>query len=170
MITSPPQIEPPVHLEATHSLEKFDCGNAEMNNWLRRRALRNEEGASRTYVVTPANSTDVIAFYTLAMGTIMHEHALGKVKRNMPDPIPAMLLGRLAVDKAWQGKGIGDGMLKAAILKSLAISNEVGVQALFVHALDETAAGFYRRHGFYASPVNPLTMMITMKEARLALR
>lgn len=119
--------------------------------------------------MTLEGSDEVIAYYTLAMGAILHEEATAKVKRNMPDPIPAMLLGRLAVDTRWQGKGIGDGMLKAAILKSLALANEAGMQALFVHAIDAKAMAFYKRHGFYSSPLNPLTLMITTKEARLSI-
>jgi predicted N-acetyltransferase YhbS len=92
---------------------------------------------------------------------------VGKVKRNMPDPIPAMLIGRLAVDARWQGKGIGPGMLRAAIIKSLEVANVVGMQAIFVHALDEEAMAFYKAAGFNSSPLHPMTLMITTKEARL---
>ena len=152
-----------------HRLDGFDCGNATLNDGLRRRAAKNEAGgASRTFVVCD-DQGDVIGYYTLSAGAVAHEGAPGKVHRNMPDPIPIMVLGRLAVDHRWQGKDIGKGLLKDAVQRSIVVSQQVGVRALLVHAISEEAKRFYQRFGFRESPANSMTLMITLAEGRAAL-
>ena len=161
----PHEISPPEKLTAEHDLSGFNSGEPVLDDWLRRRALQNEaSGSSRTYVVC-ANKR-VVGYYTLANGAIAHAQAPGKVKRNMPDPVPIMILGRLAVDKDFQGRGIGTGLLRDAVLRTVQAAEIAGIRAILVHAISETARRFYESHGFISSPVDPLTVMITVTEAR----
>lgn len=156
---------PPAPLEATHELDSFDCGHASLDDWLRKRARKNErEGASRTYVVCIERR--VIAYYCLAVGSISQREAVGRVRRNMPDPIPAMVLGRVAVDRTWHGKRLGTALLADAIKRTLGVAEMVGVRAIVVHAITDEAKRFYEQHGFKESPVAPLTMMITLEDAK----
>lgn len=104
----------------------------------------------------------VVGYYALAAGSVTHAEAASKVKRNMPDPIPAIVLGRLAVHKNWMGQGIGAGLLKDAILRSIRSSEEIGVRVMLCHAIDEEAKKFYLKHGFLASPVNDMTVMLPL--------
>ena len=157
-------IGPPERLSAARDLASFDSGEPVLNDWLRRRALQNEEtGASRTYVVCVGQK--VIGYYSLAVGAVAHAEAPGRVRRNMPDPVPAMVLGRLAIDKAYQGTGIGTGLLRDAILRTLQAAAIAGIRVILVHAISEAAKRFYEKHGFIASPVDPMTVMITVAEA-----
>ena len=107
----------------------------------------------------------VVGYYSLAVGAATYEQVAGRIKRNMPDPIPVMILGRLAVDRTFQGKGIGTGLLKDAVLRTLQAANIAGIRALLVHAISDTAKRFYEAYGFIASPVDPMTVMITLVEA-----
>lgn len=134
-------------------------------SWLRRRSRSNEaEGASRTFVV--CSEQRVVSFCSLAAGAVLHSAATSKVRRNMPDPAPVVLLGRLAVDRAWQGKGLGADLLRDAVLRTLAAADSIGVRAILVHAISEGAKNFYERHGFRPSPLEPMTLMITVEEAK----
>jgi GNAT superfamily N-acetyltransferase len=162
------EINPPTPIKTEHVIDSFDCDNDDLNKWLKQRALKNEGHASRTYVVTTANNV-VIAYYCLAFGSITHEEAASKVKRNMPNPIPAMIVGRLAVDRGWQGKGLGKGLLKDAVIRTLQAANVAGLRAILVHAISEDAKNFYLNCGFSQSPINEMTLMITVQDARLAL-
>jgi GNAT superfamily N-acetyltransferase len=155
---------PPERLSAQHDLSGFDSGEPALDDWLRRRAERNEtSGASRTYVVCAGRK--VVGYYTLAAGAIAHLDAPGRIKRNMPDPVPVMLLGRLAVDKAFHGQGVGTGLLRDAVLRVVRAAEIAGIRAILVHAISEEAKRFYEKYGFVASPVDPLTVMITVAEA-----
>ena len=107
----------------------------------------------------------VAGYYSLAVGAAIHEQAAGRIKRNMPDSIPVMILGRLAVDRTFQGKGIGTGLLKDALLRTMQAANIAGIRALLVHAISDSAKRFYEAYGFIASPVDPMTVMITLVEA-----
>jgi GNAT superfamily N-acetyltransferase len=157
-------IGPPEKLSADHDLSAFDSGEPVLDDWLRRRARQNEEsGASRTYVVCVGKR--VGGYYTLAVGAIAHAEAPGRIRRNMPDPVPAMVLGRLAVDKAHQGQGIGTGLLRDAVQRTMQAADIAGIRTVLVHAISETARRFYERYGFVASPVDPMTVMITVAEA-----
>ena len=161
-------LQAPEPLRADRDLSGFECGAPVLDEWLRRKAARNEgSGASRTYVV--CEGARVLAYYSLATGSVEHGHAPGRVRRNMPDPIPVMILGRLAVDASVQGQGIGRGLLKDAILRTLKAAQIAGIRAILVHALDETAAAFYRKHGFLDSPIDSLTLMLPLAQARMAL-
>ena len=161
-------INAPCPIAGTHHVASFDCGDTTLNDWLQRRAIKNENsGASRTFVVCEDNT--VIGYYSLAVGAIAREETSGKVRRNMPDPIPVMVLARLAVDANWQGKQIGTGMLKDAIQRTLIVAEQAGIRALLVHALSDKARSFYQHWGFHESPTNDMTLMITLDEARKAM-
>ena len=164
MSATPREIGPPEKLSAEHDLSGFDSGQRVLDDWLRRRARQNEEsGASRTYVVCVGKR--VVAYYTLAVGAIAHAETPGRIRRNMPDPVPAMVLGRLAVDKAHHGCGVGTGLLRDAVLRTMQAADIAGIRTVLVHAISEPAKRFYERYGFVASPVDPITVMITVAEA-----
>jgi GNAT superfamily N-acetyltransferase len=157
-------IRPPEKLTSAHQLEDFDSGIEQLDTWLKRRALGNEaEGASRTYVVCVGEV--VVGYYCLANGAVANNLAPGKVKRNMPDPIPVMVIGRLAVDRHWQGRGIGKGLLRDAILRTLKASEIAGIRAILVHAISEEAKQFYEQYRFTASTLEPLTLMVKVTDA-----
>lgn len=136
-----------------------------MDDWLKRRARANQiSGASRTYVV--AQSGKVIAYYSLASGALALYEAPGSLKRNMPDPIPMAILGRLAVDQSWQGRGLGVALLRDAVERTQAASEILGIRGLLVHALSDQAKAFYEHYGFVASPVRPMTLVMSLKLKR----
>jgi GNAT superfamily N-acetyltransferase len=159
----------PEKLLLEHDLSKFDCAEPVLNDWLRRRALQNQQsGASSTYVIL--DKTRVAGYYSLAAGSVERETAPGRVRRNVPDPVPAVVLGRLAIDRDYQSQGLGRALLRDAILRILQAADIIGIRAILVHALSEEAKRFYEKCGFTASPLNPLTLMITLPEAIGALR
>lgn len=161
-------LAPPAPLGADHDLSRFESGRPALDDWLRQRATKNERaGASRTYVV--AEDGRVVGYYALSTGAVECRQAPGKVRRNMPDPIPVMLMGRLAVDRAWQGRGLGRALLKDAVLRTLRAAEIAGIRALLVHALDAEAARFYRANGFLVSPIDPLVLMLPLATARKGL-
>ena len=154
----------PEPITASYLIEAFACGIPALDDWLKRRALKNEvSGASRTFVV--CHDGQVVGYYALATGSVEHRDAPGKLRRNMPNPIPVMVLGRLAVDEQWQRAGIGRGLLKDAVLRSVLVSQHAGVKALLVHVLSEDAKTFYVRNGFLESPLDPMTLIISLQDA-----
>jgi GNAT superfamily N-acetyltransferase len=162
------KITVPERITPKHDVAGFDCGIVILNTWLKERALKNEDGgASRTYVICSAER--VVGYYALAAGSILNAHAPGAVRRNMPDPIPVILLGRLAVDKAWQGKGFGKALLRDAVLRTIHASEITGVRALLVHAISEEVKSFYQGLGFRESSVDPMTLAITIEVAKISL-
>lgn len=158
------RISPPHRLRADHDLTQFSCGEPSLDRWLRNRAHQNESsGASRTYVVCAGDR--VVGYYALAAGAAAHTEALTRVKRNIPDPIPVILIGRLAIDSRFQGRGIGADLLRDAVLRTLQAAEIAGIRAILVSAISENARRFYERFGFISSPANPQTLMITVTEA-----
>lgn len=158
----------PEHLTEAHDVSAFDSGVEALDGWLRRRALDNERvNASRTYVITSGGR--VVGYYALAAGAAALAEAPGRARRNMPDPIPVMVLGRLALDKEYRGRGLGQGLLRDAILRTLQAAEIAGMRAILVHAISDEARSFYVRHGFVASPVAPMTLLITVADAEVAL-
>ena len=158
------QISAPEKLTTTHDLSQFQCGEPELDDWLRRRALSNEEnGASRSYVVCARQR--VVGYYALAAGAAAHANAPGRVRRNMPNPVPVMVIGRLAIDLKFQGRGIGSALLRDAVLRTVQAAEIAGIRAILVHAISESAKRFYEKLGFSASPANPMTLMITVRAA-----
>jgi len=153
----------PVLLEKKHVTSGFHCSESSLDDWLRRNALKNQlSGASRTFVVCKSDSDDIVGFYALATGSVQRHVAPGPVRRNMPDPVPVLVLGRLAVDLDWHGKGIGAGLLKDAILRSKEVAQHVGTRALLVHALSDNARAFYEHWGFIPSGIQPETLLLTL--------
>jgi len=158
----------PEHLTAAHDVSAFDSGVPALDDWLRKRALANEEtGASRTYVVCAGGR--VVGYYALASGGVAQAAAPGRVRRNMPDPIPVMILGRLAVDRAWRGRNLGASLLRDAVIRTLQAAEIGGIRAILVSAISEDAKRFYERHGFGVSPVDPMVLVITVADAGKAL-
>jgi GNAT superfamily N-acetyltransferase len=163
-VRDPGKIGPPEKLSSVHNVSGFDSGEPALDDWLRRRAVQNEaSGASRTYVVCVGRK--VVGYYTLAAGAVAHAEAPGRLRRNMPDAVPVMVLGRLAVDRTIHGQGVGTGLLRDAVLRTVQAAEIVGIRAILVHAISEAARRFYEKYGFVASPLDPLTVMITVEEA-----
>jgi len=157
------RLSAPQALSAAHRLDGFDCGEPSLNDWLKRRALTNHlTGASRTFVVLDSGQR-VLGYYALAAGAVAHQEATGAVRRNMPDPVPAMVLARLAVDIRAQGVKLGAALLQDAVTRVQFVAGNVGVRALLVHALHERAKRFYEHYGFRASPIHPMTLMLPLK-------
>lgn len=152
----------PQPLVASHIISEFDCGEASLDDWLKRRALINQvSGASRTFVVADQENR-VCGYYALAAGAVAHQLATGAVRRNMPDPIPVLILARLAVDHRAQGIKLGAGLLQNAVNRAESVAQNAGVRALVVHALNEKARAFYEYYGFSISPIHPLTLMLRL--------
>jgi GNAT superfamily N-acetyltransferase len=159
----------PEPLNDTHDLSGFNSGEASLDDWLRRRARANQaSGVSRTYVL--AEGERVIGYHSLAAGAITVGDAPGRIRRNMPDPIPMAVLGRLAIDRDRQGKGLGHALLRDALLRTYQAAEAIGIRGLLVHALSPAAKRFYLSCGFSESPAHPMTLMITLSDARDALR
>jgi len=152
----------PEPLQASHDISGFDCGHIALNDWLREKALRPDARTSRCYVVARDNA--VVAYYSLAAGAVTHEDAPGKLRRNAPDTIPVMMIGRLAVDRTLHGKGLGRGLLKDALLRVARASEVIGARAVIVHAVDQAALSFYLRYGFRSFPAEPLTLFRPIDE------
>jgi GNAT superfamily N-acetyltransferase len=141
----------------------FDCGEPVMDDWLKRRALANQaSGTSRTFVV--ADEAQLVrGYYTLAAGVVDRAAAGSGLRRNMPDPIPVMVLGRLAVDRCCHGKGLGADLLHDAILRTARLAQEFGIRAMVVHALNDRASAFYLHHGFSESTIDPLILLLRIR-------
>lgn len=143
----------------------FDSGEPSLDEYLHKRALANQvQGASRCFVT--CRDGRVVGYYALAAASVGRREIAGKVRRNMPDPVPVILLSRLAVDRREQGSGLGRSLLRDAILRSVEASEIIGVRALLVHALNDTARTFYERFDFEPSPTDPLHLFLLMKDAR----
>ncbi|HJU38687.1 MAG TPA: GNAT family N-acetyltransferase [Tahibacter sp.] len=156
-----PTLSPPAPLDSRHRLDGFSCTIEELEHWLKQRARKNHlEGATRCFVVCSDDA--VVGYYALAAGSVSRAAAPGGIRRNMPEPIPAIVLGRLAVHRDWSGRGIGAGLLKDAVLRTLRVSQELGIRVMLCHAVDENARRFYLRHGFVESPGEPLTVMLNL--------
>lgn len=152
----------PQPLSAAHLLDDFSCGEGSLDDWLKRRALINQiSGAIRAFVVADS-SKRVFGYYALAAGAVSHQMATSNVRRNMPDPVPVMVLARLAVDHRAQGMKLGAALLQDAVLRAVNVSQNAGVRALLVHALHERAKRFCLYHGFQDSPLHPMALMLRL--------
>lgn len=149
----------PVPLRDDHELQAFDCGRESLNDWLKRRALQGgRRGNAKTYVV--CREGEVVAYYCLAAGAIARQSAPGRLKRNAPDPVPVIVLGRLAVSLDHQGRRLGAGMMRDAVLRVWQAGEIIGIRAVIVNALDDGAARFYLKYGFKAFPEDELTLYL----------
>ena len=161
-------ITAPSPLADHHELAEFDCGVSELDNWLLRRARANQvSGASRTFVV--CEGSRVIAYYALASGAVKSPEAPGRLRRNMPDPIPVAVLGRLAVDRSYHGRAIGRALVRDVGLRLLNAAEILGIRGVLVQAISEEARAFYEAVGFLPSPSDPMMLMIGLGDLNTAL-
>jgi predicted N-acetyltransferase YhbS len=162
-------LQPPTALTATHLVTEFDCGVDSLNEWLDKRAWKNQVlDLSRTFVIT--NGAVVIGYYCLSSAAIDRIELPKSRQRNMPDPIPAILIGRLAVDLRYQGQKIGLSLLQDAICRIITASQSVGIAYILVHALDDATKRFYDLNGFVAIPEQPLTLFLSVATATKAIQ
>lgn len=166
-MTPPLRIE---KLQRGHAVESFDCGREALNRFLIRHALPNQQaGDSRTYVALAGQ--EVAGYYTLVVGQVEHDAAPERLKKGLAHhPVPVMLLARLAIATAWQGKGLGSGLLKDAMLRTLQAADIAGIRAFAVHAKDDEAKAFYEHFDFLASPTDPYHLFRLLKDVRALLK
>ncbi len=158
-------LSPPTPLADLHELNDFFSGVPSLDDWLKRRARANQlSGASRTFVVT--ENHNVVGFYALASGAIAAPSSVGRFRRNMPDPIPVAVLGRLAIDRSWQGKGLGRALFRDCALRVAHAADTIGIRGIVVHAISDQAKAFYLALGFDPSPAEPMTLMVTLADIR----
>ncbi len=160
----------PRPITSSDDASAFDCGEQSLNNWLTLRAIKNESDSNSRTFVTLERSTGLIAgYYCLSSHSIAHEDAPGTLRRNAPDPIPVILIGRLAVDSRFAGQGVGSSLLHDALAKGVAAADLVGSRAFLVDALNESAVAFYRRHGFTLMPEFARALYVTLKDMRASI-
>jgi GNAT superfamily N-acetyltransferase len=153
----------PQLLSSEHVLAGFDCGKPALNDWLVRRSLTNQfGGTSRTWVVTGVETQRVVGFYASSTASVLRSSAPKRFGRNQPEELPAILLGRIAVDAKHKGRGLGAALLRHFMFKAIEVAGTVGVRLVLVHAKDEEAKSFYGHYGFVESPVDTMTMMMLM--------
>jgi len=154
----------PVSITQDHHFNSFSSGESVLDEWLKRRALANNfSGASRTFVVVDGDQ-QVMGYYALAAGAVTHQESPRAVRQNMPDPVPVMVLARLAVDVRAQGIKLGAALLRDAVQRCVLVSQNAGVRAMLVHALNDQARQFYEYYGFKATPSRPMTLMLRMNQ------
>ena len=157
--------QPSALLADYHDVTVFACGTASLDEWLKRRALANQgSGASRTYVV--CDGAAVMGYFALAAGGISLPAAIGKFRRNMPDPIPVVILGRLAIDNRHQKRGLGRALFRDAARRAAQAAEVIGIRGILVHAISEGAKSFYSTIGFDPSPLDPMTLMVSLTDLR----
>ena len=155
----------PEPLGTQHRIEDFSSGVPSLDEWLKRRALANHaSGAARTFVVCDANK--VVGYYALASGAVTIAAAPGRFRRNMPDPIPVVVLARLAVDQAHQGRGLGRALARDGARRVIQAADAIGIRGILVHAISQEAKAFYLGLGFDLSPIEPMTLMVTLADVR----
>lgn len=156
----------PQPLTSDHHCADFSCGEPVLDEWLKRRAMANQvSGASRTFVVAD-KAHRVYGYYAMAAGAVSHQLATGGVRRNMPDPVPVMVLARLAVDHRGQGIKLGGSLLQDAVSRAVNVAQNTGVRALLAHTLHERPKLFYEYYGFQPSPANALVLMLRLSQAK----
>jgi GNAT superfamily N-acetyltransferase len=158
----------PELLASHHQLTSFDSGVPSLDDWLKRRATLNQaSGASRTFVT--CEGVQVIGYYCLASSAVAPAAAPGRFRRNMPDPVPVVVLGRLAVARSHQSHGLGRSLFQDAARRVIHAAEAIGIRGLLVPALSDEAKSFYLRLGLDASPLEPMTLMVTIADLRAAL-
>ncbi len=162
-------LQAPATLTRKHQCADFDCGSEALNNYLKKYAWTNQQaGAARTYVA--AHENRVVGYYTLAYGSVEPQQASPRVRKGLArHPVPVMVLARLAVDRSCQRQGLGRGLLKDSLLRTLQAAEIAGLRAVLVHAKDANASDFYRKFGFEPSPVDPFHLMLLLKDLRKAI-
>jgi GNAT superfamily N-acetyltransferase len=161
-------ITPPAPIESGHIIDNFDCGTIVLNDWLQNRAKQSEAKSSRTFVV--CSGTTVVGYYCLSAGGVLRDEVPTKLRRNMPGSVPVMILGRLAVDAAYQGRNIGSDLLLDAMKRTIGVSKETGVRAMLVHVIDDETVPFYLQYGFVQFPEGSKTLFLPIETMIDALR
>lgn len=161
----------PVPLAAGHDTEGFRCGVPSLDDWLHRHALQSHRGGGSRVFVTTETEMDVAGYYALAAGAVMPREATARLLRGMAasQPVPVVLLGRLAVDVRHQGRHVGRSLLADAMSRVVHAGETIGIRALLVHAIDESARAWYMQFGFERSPAHPLQLILLMKDLRVAI-
>jgi len=155
----------PAPLTAEHDLSQFRCSHSDLTDWLQRRARANEAmQASRTWVT--CLGVQVVGYYALAAGAIEREVVPGSMRRNMPTPIPAVILARLAVDERCHRQGLGKGLLRHAVLRSLQVAEAIGTRILLAHAIDVQAVEFYEKQGFSSAPQDSQLVLLDLMKVQ----
>jgi len=154
----------PEKLSNLHAIGEFDCGNHDLNRFLKKHAYINQlSGNSTTYISKHDNK--VAGFYTITLASISHKQAVRNVAEGQPRyPVPVILLARLAVNIQFQGKGLGKGLLKDAMLRATMVADIAGCRAFLVHAKDDQAKAWYMQFGLEPSPTDPLHLMLSLKD------
>jgi len=154
-------ITAPELLTVNHNILSFSCGVQELDDWLKKKAIKNQsQNNAKVYVVTDSDTEQVVGYYAIAMGSVQRENAIGSFRRNSPNPIPMLVLARLAVHIEYHRHSIGAGLLKDCVLRSVEAMNIVGGAGILVHAIDDPAKYFYKRFGFTESPIDSMTLMV----------
>ncbi len=166
-----PRFFDPQPLGSEHRIDGFDCGVGSLDVWLVKHARAAAGvGSARTYIVLDAKHDRVVGYHALSLASIEHDDATDRVRSGMPKhPIPAILLVRLAVDRAVQGRGIGAFLLKDAMSRALSVSEQAGMRLMLVHALSDEARAFYEHFGFESSPTDAMNLQLLIKDIRLVL-
>lgn len=153
----------PEPLNADHQLSQFQCGEPALDIWLQRRALANQtSGASRTFVICKGQR--VVGFHALASGSVRTAEAPGRFRRNMPEPIPVVVLARLAVAQGFHGRGVGRALFRDATLRVLQAADVIGIRGIVVQALTPAARDFYIALGMTPSILDPMLLLVTLAE------
>lgn len=161
-------ISAPEPLGPHHRLDAFSSGQLALDDWLKRRAPANQaSGASRTFVI--CESGEVIGYYALASSAVSVVSSPGRFRRNMPDPIPVVVLARMAIAQSHHRRGLGRALFQDAARRVINAADAIGIRGLLVHALTQDAAAFYRALGFDPSPLDPMTLMVTLADLRASL-
>jgi GNAT superfamily N-acetyltransferase len=158
------QLRAPEPLAVRHGVSRFSNGvHASPDRWLRERARSSEGLSARAYVVCPTDEPDRVVGYFSISAAVEQRNALpsAKLRRGMPEQVPLLLIGRLAVDAEWRGRGVGSALLADALRRCLAASQIAGARGVVAHAIDEAAVGFYERHGFVRSPLGERVMLMS---------
>lgn len=161
------KLSAPRPIERSDDTAPFACGKEPLDTWLKQMAVRSEGRSARTYVICV--NARVVAYYCLATGAVRRVQVPSRVGRNTPDPVPVIILGRLAVDRQFHGRGIGSAILKDAFARILQASTVVGCRAVLVHALDDAAAAFYRQYGFIEYPASTRTFFLATETLAAAI-
>ncbi len=154
-------ISEPELLTINHNISNFSCGVQELDDWLKKMAIKNQARShAKVYVVTDSDTEQVVGYYAIAMGSVQREDAIGSFRRNSPNPIPMLVLARLGVHIKYQRHAIGAGLLKDCVIRSVEAMRIVGGAGILVHAIDDSAKDFYKKFGFTESPIDPMTLMV----------
>lgn len=160
-------LQAPVPLDRGHDLSSFSSGVPASDDWVKRRALANQDsGATRTFVAY--QDAKVVAYYALASGGVIASHVPGRSWRNMPDPIPVAILARLAIDTSCQRQGFGRALVQDAAGRVMNAAGSLGIRGILVHAISDQARSFYTALGFNPSPLDPMTLVISLADLRKA--